>query len=99
MLRTTRVRDEMRERIPAVTHVDGTACPQLVEKAINPLYHELIRRFGQASGHPVQLNTSFNLQGEPIVASAADAISTFQRSGLDVLYLEDYRVAKQGSLP
>jgi carbamoyltransferase len=94
MLRTAQVRDEMRERIPAVTHVDGTARPQLVEQASNPLYYELIRRFGEASGHPVLLNTSFNLRGEPIVASAADAISTFQRSGLDVLYLGDYRVAK-----
>ena len=98
MLRTARVRDEMRERIPAVTHVDGTARPQLVEQATNPLYYGLIRRFGEASGHPVLLNTSFNLRGEPIVASAADAISTFQRSGLDVLYLGDYRVAKKGSL-
>lgn len=98
MLRTARVRDEMREQIAAVTHVDGTARPQLVEQAINPLYYELIRRFGEASGHPVLLNTSLNLRGEPIVASAADAISTFQRSGLDVLYLGDYRVAKQGSL-
>jgi carbamoyltransferase len=94
MLRTTRVREEMRERIPAVTHVDGTARPQFVERDVNPIYHELIRRFGHASEHPVLLNTSFNLRGEPIVASAADAISTFQRSGLDVLYLGDYRVVK-----
>lgn len=67
-----------------MTHVDGTARPQLVERAINPLYHELIRRFGEASGHPVLLSSSFNLRGEPIVASAANAISTLRRSGLDV---------------
>jgi carbamoyltransferase len=95
MLRTAAVRTGMRDRIPAVTHVDGSARPHLVERAANPLYFDLIRRFGHASGDPVLLNTSFNLRGEPIVASAADALSTFFRSGLDVLYLENYRVTKR----
>jgi carbamoyltransferase len=94
MLRTSAVREEMRCQIPAVTHVDGSARPHLVERSANPLYFDLIRRFGDTTGHPVLLNTSFNLRGEPIVASAADAISTFFRSGLDVLYLENYRVTK-----
>jgi carbamoyltransferase len=97
MLRTAAVRGDVRQRIPAVTHVDGSARPHLVERVANPLYFNLIRRFGDASGDPVLLNTSFNLRGEPIVTSAADALSTFFRSGLDVLYLENYRVAKQGS--
>jgi carbamoyltransferase len=97
MLRTAAVRSDARHRIPAVTHVDGSARPHLVERGANPLYYDLIRRFGDASGDPVLLNTSFNLRGEPIVASAADALSTFFRSGLDVLYLENYRVAKQES--
>jgi len=94
MLRTAAVRSDMRIRIPAVTHVDGSARPHLVERMANPLFYGLIRRFGDASGHPVLLNTSFNLRGEPIVASASDALSTFFRSGLDVLYLENYRIAK-----
>lgn len=94
MLRTAAVRGDMRDQIPAVTHVDGSSRPHLVERSTNPLYFDLIRRFGEASGHPVLLNTSFNLRGEPIVASAADAISTFFRSGLDVLYLENYLVTK-----
>jgi carbamoyltransferase len=98
MLRTAAVRGEMRHQIPAVTHVDGSARPHLVERASNPLYYDLIRGFGDASGHPVLLNTSFNLRGEPIVASAADALSTFFRSGLDVLYLENYRVTKPGAV-
>jgi carbamoyltransferase len=97
MLRTAAVRSDMRNRIPAVTHVDGSARPHLVERMANPLFYGLIHRFGDASGHPVLLNTSFNLRGEPIVASASDALSTFFRSGLDVLYLENYRIAKQGS--
>ena len=94
MLRTARVRSEARDQIPAVVHVDGTARPHLVEEETNPLYYRLIRRFGEAAGHPVLLNTSFNLRGEPMVASAANAISTFVRSGLDVLYLGSYRVSK-----
>jgi carbamoyltransferase len=94
MLRTACVRPEMRKQIPAVTHVDGTARPQLVERETNPLFHRLIHGFGEATGHAVLLNTSFNLRGEPIVASAADAVSTFLRSGLDVLYLGDYRISK-----
>lgn len=97
MLRTAAVRSGMRHRIPAVTHVDGSTRPHVADRAANPLYFDLIRRFGNASGDPVLLNTSFNLRGEPIVASAADALSTFFRSGLDVLYLENYRVTKQGS--
>jgi carbamoyltransferase len=94
MLRTARVRAEMREQIPAVTHVDGSARPHLVQRETNPLYYDLIRLFGDATGHAVVLNTSFNLRGEPIVASAADALSTFFRSGLDVLYLGNYRISK-----
>jgi carbamoyltransferase len=94
MLRTARVRTEVREQIPAVIHVDGTTRPHLLEQETNPLYHSLIHRFGEAAGHPVLLNTSFNLRGEPMVASAADAISTFVRSGLDVLYLDRYRLCK-----
>jgi carbamoyltransferase len=94
MLRTARVRAEMREQIPAVTHVDGSARPHLVQRETNPLYYDLIRLFGDATEHAVMLNTSFNLRGEPIVASAADALSTFFRSGLDVLYLGNYRISK-----
>jgi carbamoyltransferase len=94
MLRTAAVRSAMRDRIPAVTHVDGSARPHLVQRDANPLYYDLIRRFGEVTGEPVLLNTSFNLRGEPVVASAGDAISTFCRSGLDVLYLGDYRISK-----
>jgi carbamoyltransferase len=94
MLRTAGIRDRMRDQVPAVVHVDGSARPQLVDRETSPMYHELIRLFGEATGHPVLLNTSFNLRGEPIVASAADALSTFFRSGLDVLYLGAYRISK-----
>lgn len=71
---------------PAVNHL-GTGRLQTVRREWNPLYHGLISRFGEATGVPVLMNTSFNLRGEPIVATPADAFGTFSRSGLDVLVL------------
>ncbi len=94
MLRTATVRPEVRDCIPAVTHVDGSARPHVVESSTNPLYHKLIQTFGDATGSPVVLNTSFNLRGEPMVASADDALATFFGSEMDVLYLGSFRVSK-----
>jgi carbamoyltransferase len=71
------VRPDKRAVIPAVTHVDGTARPQTVDRAVNPRYWKLLDRLG--NGSTMLLNTSFNIQ-EPIVCSAADA-SAFERSG------------------
>ncbi|MBI3779699.1 MAG: hypothetical protein HY278_01360, partial [candidate division NC10 bacterium] len=88
------VRDEARDRIPATTHVDGSGRLQAVHRETNPLYYQLIERFAQATGVPVLLNTSFNLKGEPIVASPADAINTFHRSGIDLLVLGDCLIEK-----
>ncbi len=94
MLVVPQVKQDQREKIPAVTHVDGTGRLQLVEESVNPRYHELIRRFGQATGVPVLLNTSFNLKGEPIVNTPAEAYSTFTRSGLDALVIGDCLITK-----
>ena len=77
-------RPEKRDAIPAVTHVDGTARVHTVERIANPLYHRLIEAFGAATGVPVLLNTSFNIQ-EPIVTSPGEAIATFLRSDMDLL--------------
>jgi len=82
------------EAIPAVTHVDGTGRLQTVRRSLHPLYHALIARFGEATGVPVILNTSFNLKGEPIVTSPADAFHTFSASGMDVLILGHHVVEK-----
>ena len=82
------------DALPAVTHVDGTARVHVVHADANPRYHALIERFGALSGHPVVLNTSFNLKGEPIVNSPVHAAATFARSGLDVLYLGPCRVVR-----
>ena len=60
----------------------------------NPRFHRLLTRWGDTSGLPVLLNTSFNLRGEPIVTTPADALSTFERSDLDLLVLGDLLVRK-----
>lgn len=96
MLKVCNVRAEMREVIPAITHVDGTARLQTVRRETNPRYHELLSEFGKLSGVPVVLNTSFNIMGEPIVESPVDAIRCFFSTGLDVLVLHDYIIDKTG---
>jgi carbamoyltransferase len=80
---------------PAITHVDGTARLQTVFREQSPRYYGLIERFGQASGVPVVLNTSFNLKGEPIVNTPADAFNTFSKSEMDSLVLENFLVEKE----
>jgi carbamoyltransferase len=97
MLLVAPVRDAARDRIPAVTHVDGSARLQTVPRQTSPLYHALIERFGQATGTPVLLNTSFNLRGEPIVNTPAEALSTFRRSGMDALVMGNTIVCKEPS--
>ncbi len=94
MILTAQVRPEKRSVIPAVTHVDGSARPQTVERDVNPLYWRLISEFGQRTGVPVVMNTSFNLRGEPIVSSPTDAIRTFFSSGMDALVIGNWVVAK-----
>ncbi|MGC1385627.1 MAG: carbamoyltransferase [Candidatus Acidiferrales bacterium] len=94
MILTAQVRPEKRHIIPAVTHVDGSTRPQTVERDVNPLYWRLISEFGRRTGVPVVMNTSFNLRGEPIVNSPADAIRTFFSSGLDALVMGSFLVEK-----
>jgi len=94
MVLTAQVRPEKRAVIPSVTHVDGSARPQTVERDVNPLYWRLIHEFGQRTGVPVVMNTSFNLRGEPIVSSPTDAIRTFFSSGMDALVIGNFAVEK-----
>jgi len=89
------VRREWREKLAAVTHADGTARVQTVEKQMAPLFHALLEAYGARSGMPVLLNTSFNLAGEPIVNRAVEGYSTFRRSGIDLLVAGDALVAKR----
>lgn len=94
MVLTAQVKPEKRSVIPSVTHVDGSARPQTVDRDVNPLYWRLIHEFGQRTGVPVVMNTSFNVRGEPIVCTPTDAIRTFFSSGMDALVIGNFLVEK-----
>lgn len=89
------VRREWRTRLAAVTHIDGTARVQTLERSMAPRLHGLLQSYGRRSGMPVLLNTSFNVAGEPIVNRAAEGYSTFRRSGIDVLVADRTRLMKR----
>lgn len=93
MLKVYNVLPEKQDVIPAVTHVDGTGRLQTVEEGTNPLYYQLIKRFGEKTGVPVVLNTSFN-ENEPIVCTPDEAIDCFARTKMDVLAIGNTLVRK-----
>lgn len=84
-----------RSTIPAVTHVDGSARVQTVDERINPRFHKLLKAFEARTGCPVLVNTSFNVRGEPIVATPLDAFRCFMATDLDVLAIGDILLRKQ----
>ena len=81
-------------RIPAVTHAGGSGRVQTVRRDWNPLYYRIIERFGEETGEYVILNTSFNLRGEPIVTTPANALNTFNKSDIATLCLDGFIVRK-----
>lgn len=89
-----KVREDKRAVIPAVTHVDGTARVQTISEKDHPRYYRLLRRLKELTGVPVIVNTSFNVMGEPIVCTPADAIRCFYSSGIDDLVIGDYIITK-----
>jgi carbamoyltransferase len=95
MILTFKIREEQRKAIPAIVHIDGTARPQTVKPEINPRYHKLIGEFATHSGHPVLMNTSFNIKGDTIVNTPEDAIRTYLDTGMDVLSLGNFIVRKK----
>ncbi|MCS4199763.1 carbamoyltransferase C-terminal domain-containing protein [Salinibacter ruber] len=88
------VREEKRDEIPAVTHVDGTGRLQAVGKDRNPAYHRLISAFAEKTGTPVVLNTSFN-ENEPIVEFPRQALDCFFRTGMDAVVVKNTLVQRQ----
>ena len=84
-----------REKLGAITHVDGTARIQTVEKSTNPKYWDLIEKFGQLTGIPMLLNTSLNNNAEPIVDNTTDAITCFLTANLDYLIVGDYLIKRK----
>jgi carbamoyltransferase len=89
-----RARPERKAEIPAVVHCNGTARVHVVRREVNPRYWELLTRFGQETGIPVLLNTSFNVRGEAMVCTPEDAIRCFLETGIDHLAMEGYFVSK-----
>jgi carbamoyltransferase len=96
MLAVYHTKGNQGEKIQAVTHGEGTGRLQTVRQDWNPVYHRAIELFGEATGVPVLLNTSFNLRGEPIVNTPNNALNTFGKSDIDTLYIEGCVVRKGG---
>jgi carbamoyltransferase len=99
MLLVVPVHPDKWDVIPAVTHAGGTGRLQTVTREQNPRYYRIVEKFGEATGVPVLMNTSFNLRGEPIVTTPRNALNTFMKSGLDVLLLDRFLVRKDGRTP
>lgn len=94
MLKVTKVRDAKRDMIPAVTHVDGTARVQTIERDDNPMIYELLLSMGRRNDVPVLLNTSFNIRGDTVVRTPQDALDCFLRTGMDALAIGPFLITK-----
>ncbi len=93
MLLAAPVRAQYRNQLPAITHVDGSARVQAVSRKQDEFVYDLLKCFESKTGYPILLNTSFNLDGDPIVETPHDAIVTYLNSSIDFLVLENYFVA------
>jgi carbamoyltransferase len=93
------VRPEFRATLAAVTHVDGSARLQVLERSMAPRLHALLQAYGRRSGVPVLLNTSLNVAGEPMVNRGLEGYSTFRRSAIDALVAAPFVVTKGASQP
>lgn len=94
MLAVIKVQEKWRENLGAITHVNGSARPQLIKRSVNKNYYDVVKAFKKKTGVPTLLNTSFNLRGQPIVNTVEEAYDTFMESGIDSLVLEDYLIEK-----
>jgi len=91
--------NQVRSDIPAVTHVDGSARIQTVDRVRNPELHDLLLAFKRMTGSSVLVNTSFNVRSEPIVCTPKDAYACFMRTGMDLLVLGDFLLWKSEQPP
>ena len=96
MVQAYKIRPEQRDRIPAVTHEDGTGRLQTVERDVNPRYWKLLKRFGELTGVPILINTSFN-ENEPIVNTPAEALDCFLRTNMDALAIGSFLLLKSNN--
>ncbi len=94
MLFTVQVKEQHRDFLPAITHIDGSARLQTVNKIDHPLYWKLLDHFENKTKYPILLNTSFNVKGQPIVNTPNDAIMTLLSTEIDALFIGNYLVRK-----
>ncbi len=94
MILAFKMKKEFKKILPSAIHVDGTARPQVVKKKNNKRFFRLIKEFEKITGHAILINTSFNIQGEPIVNKPSEAIRCFSGTGIDCLALGDYLIIK-----
>ncbi|UGT93210.1 carbamoyltransferase [Mycobacterium ostraviense] len=94
MIITVDVRQEHRAQLPAVTHVNGSARVQTVSSGDDASFHTLLRAVGRTTGREMVLNTSFNVKGQPIVNTPAEALETFLRTGIEFLFLENTLISR-----
>ncbi len=96
MITTVDVRNEHRSRLPAITHVNGSARVQTVAAKDNQEFHTLLEEVGKVTGREMVLNTSFNVKGQPIVNTPREALATFLGAGIEFLFLENSLVRRRG---
>jgi carbamoyltransferase len=94
MIVAASVRPEVRSRIPAVVHVDGSARPHVVHRPDNPRYHDLLAAFDRLAGVPLVVNTSLNVAEQPMASTPRDSIDVYRRSDADALMLGDHLVVR-----
>ena len=94
MERVFKIKKKYIGTFPGITHLDFSARVQTVNKKTNPHFHQILKEFEKISGYPILLNTSFNINGEPIVCSPDDALNTFFNSGVDLLIMNNFMVFK-----
>src|SRR5947207_12001444 len=95
MIMTVDVREEFRQQLPAITHVNGSARVQTVSARDNGAFHELLRAVGSVTGREMVLNTSFNVKGQPIWNTPREALDTFLGTGIEFLVLENQLVSRR----
>tara|TARA_Y100000310_G_scaffold39520_1_gene37077 strand:+ start:2885 stop:4645 length:1761 start_codon:yes stop_codon:yes gene_type:complete len=97
MLMVYPIKKQYHNKIPAVTHVDGSGRLQTIRKEQNPLYHNLIKQFGKLSGIPILINTSFNIRGEPIVCTPYDAYRCMMGTEIDYLVMGNFLIKRSSN--
>ncbi len=95
MLMIYPIRKEWHNKIPSVTHVDGSGRLQTIRREQNSLYYDTIKQFGKLSGIPILINTSFNIRGEPIVCTPFDAYKCMMGTGIDYLIIDKFLIKRE----